>query len=322
MSSAKDQVGRLLALVPLIRRRGEIHVDEAAALLGVSSAQLLSDLQVLIFCGWPGWLPGDLIEVDLDALEPGGDGMIRIANADYLAQPLRLSRAEASALLVALQTLRSSAGDDVLPSIDSAVAKVEEAVGGVPVASVASPVGPAAEVHRILDAAVRAGRQVRLRYLVASRDEVTERVVDPLGVVTAGGVAYLDAWCHRAADRRSFRLDRVLEAVPLATPAEHHEMAPLDLSEGIFRPAGDLPVATLHLQPAARWVAEYYPVEAARDLPGGALEVTLRVADEGWLERLLRRVTPHVEVVAPQEFTRRYGASLRAVRDLYPPHVG
>lgn len=322
MSSAKDQVGRLLALVPLIRRRGEIHVDEAAELLGVSPAQLLSDLQVLIFCGWPGWLPGDLIEVDLDALEPGGDGMIRIANADYLAQPLRLSRAEASALLVALQTLRSSASDDVLPSIDSAVAKIEEAVGGVPVASVAPPAGPAAATRRALDTAVRDGRQVRLRYLVASRDEVTDRLVDPLGIVTTGGVGYLDAWCHRAGDRRSFRLDRVLEAVLLDSPVEHHEVGPLDLSEGIFRPVGDLPVVTLRLQRAARWAAEYYPVETVRELPGGALEVTLRVADEGWLERLLRRLTPHVEIAAPQEFTQRYGASIRAVRALYPPHVG
>lgn len=322
MSSAKDQVGRLLALVPLIRRRGEIHVDEAASLLGVTSAQLLGDLQVLIFCGWPGWLPGDLIEVDLDALEPGGDGMIRIANADYLAAPLRLSRAEASALLVALQTLRSSAGGDVLPSIDSAVAKIEEAVGGVPVASVVPPAGPAAVTRRVVDAALHDGRQLRLRYLVASRDEVTERVVDPLAVVTAGGVAYLDAWCHRAGDRRSFRLDRVLEAEQLAAPVARHDLAPLDLSEGIFRPADDLPVVTLHLRRPGRWVAEYYPVESATECPDGDLEVTLRVADPAWLQRLLLRLTPHVRIAGPEEFTRAYLQNATAVRGMYPAHVG
>lgn len=317
MSSAKDQVGRLLALVPLIRRRGEIHVDEAATLLGVTSAQLLGDLQVLIFCGWPGWLPGDLIEVDLDALAPGGDGMIRIANADYLARPLRLSRAEASALLVALQTLRGSAGADVLPSIDSAVAKIEAAVGGVPVASVVPPAGPAAATRRVLETAVHDQRQVRLRYLVVSRDEVTERVVDPLGVVTTGGVAYLDAWCHRAGDRRSFRLDRVLEAVALGSPVEQHDLAPLDLSAGIFRPAPDLPLVTLRLQRAARWVAEYYPVETVRDCPDGELEVSLRVADPAWLQRLLLRLTPHVSVEGPEEFTRAYRNAATAVRSLY-----
>ncbi len=321
MSSAKDQVGRLLALVPLIRRRGEIHVDEAAGLLGVSSAQLISDLQVLIFCGWPGWLPGDLIEVDLDALAPGGDGMIRIANADYLAAPLRLSRAEASALLVALQTLRTGAGEDVLPSIDSAVAKIEEAVGGAPVASVAPAGGPPTATRRTVDGAVRERRQLRLRYLVTSRDEVTERVVDPLGVLTTGGVAYLDAWCHRAGDRRSFRLDRVLEAELLDTAAEDHDLAPLDLSEGIFRPADDLPLVTLLLQRPARWVAEYYPVESVRESGDGALEVSLRVADPAWLQRLLLRLTPYVSVEGPEEFTRAYRQAATDVRSLYPGGV-
>lgn len=317
MSSAKDQVGRLLALVPLIRRRGEIHVDEAAALLGVTPAQLISDLQVLIFCGWPGWLPGDLIEVDLDALEPGGDGMIRIANADYLAAPLRLSRAEASALLVALQTLRSSAGAAVLPSIDSAVAKIEEAVGSAPVASVEPPSGPVAQTRRLLDAALHEDRQVRLRYLVASRDEVTERVVDPLGIVSAGGVAYLDAWCHRADERRSFRLDRVLDAVILDSPAEQHDLAPLDLSEGIFRPAGDLPLVTLQLQRAARWIADYYPVEGVTERADGDLEVALRVADPAWLRRLLLRLTPNVTVLGAEEYAAAYRQAATDVRALY-----
>ncbi|MDO7866837.1 helix-turn-helix transcriptional regulator [Nocardioides jiangxiensis] len=317
MSSAKDQVGRLLALVPLIRRRGEIHVDEAAALLGVSPAQLVTDLRVLIFCGWPGWLPGDLIEVDLDALEPGGDGMIRIANADYLAAPLRLSRAEASALLVALQTLRSSAGEDVLPSIDRAVAKIEEAVGARPVASVAVRPGPQAATRATLEGAVRDRRQVGLRYLVASRDEVTERVVDPLGIVTDGGVDYLDAWCHRADDRRSFRLDRMLAVTVLDTPAADHDLAPLDLSEGIFRPAADLPLVTLRLAPAARWVAEYYPVESRAEGSDGALDVTLRVADEAWLQRLLLRLTPHVSVLAPDAYAAAYRQTVAEVRALY-----
>jgi proteasome accessory factor C len=321
VSSAKDQVGRLLALVPLIRRRGEIHVDEAAGLLGVSAAQLVNDLKVLIFCGWPGWLPGDLIEVDLDALEPGGDGMIRIANADYLAEPLRLSRAEASALLVALHTLRSSADPAVLPSIDSAVAKIEEAVGSGAVATVsARPAG--ADVRPVVDQAVHDGRQLRLRYLVASRDEVTDRDVDPLAVVNDGGVAYLDAWCHRAGDRRSFRLDRVLEATLLDTPVAPHDLAPRDLSEGIFQPSPDLPLVTLHLADPARWVADYYPVEAARELTGGRLEVSLRVADQRWLDRLVLRLTPHVSVQGPEEFTQRYRQSTAAVRSLYAARVG
>lgn len=321
MSGAKDQVGRLLALVPLIRRRGEIHVEEAAALLGVTAAQLVADLRVLIFCGWPGWLPGDLIEVDLDALEPGGDGMIRIANADYLAEPLRLSRAEASALLVALNTLRSGADDTVVPTIDSAVAKIEGAVGAVPVASVGAHPAPSS-AQAAIDRALREKRQLALRYLVASRDEVTERVVDPLALLVDGGVEYLDAWCHRADDRRSFRVDRVLDADVLDSPVEAHGLPARDLGDGIFQPSPDLPLVTLRVGRQARWIAEYYPVESTRERRGGVLEVSLRVADTAWLNRLLLRLTPHVTVVGPEEFTQRYRQSTEAVRELYGPRVG
>ena len=57
----------------------------------------------------------------------------------------------------------------------------------------------------------------------------------------------------------------------------------------------------LRLAPAARWVPDYYPVERVRRRRGGALEVTMRVADPRWLERLLLRLAPHATVVDPPE---------------------
>ena len=66
--------------------------------------------------------------------------------------------------------------------------------------------------------AVREGRQVRLTYWVPSRDEETERVVDPRRMVSSGGATYLDAWCHSAEDDRLFRLDRIHAATVLDDP--------------------------------------------------------------------------------------------------------
>jgi len=319
-NNAKEQVGRLLALVPLIRRQGAMHVEQAAAALGVPPAQLVKDLKVLIFCGWPGWLPGDLIEVDLDAFEAGGDGIIRISNADYLTEPLRLSPAEASAVIVALRTLRESADESVLASVDGALAKLEGAAQEGAVASVHVPAQErrVTAVRTKLTQAISQGRQVRLSYYVPARDENTERSVDPLEVVTYQGQSYLDAWCHRADERRSFRMDRILAAEVLDTPADPHpDAAPLDLSEGIFQPADDTPLVTVRLAPQARWVAEYYPVEAVRELPDGGLEVDLYTSDERWLLRLMLRLTPHAEVVAPQEFTEAFRRTASETLGLY-----
>ena len=110
--SAKDQVARLLTLVPYLHAHGEVRVDDAAKALGVDPDQLFRDLKVLFMCGLPGGYPDDLIDVDIDALEGPegvrGDAVIRVSNADYLRRPLRLSPTEASAVIVALRALRNA----------------------------------------------------------------------------------------------------------------------------------------------------------------------------------------------------------------------
>ncbi len=91
-AGAGEQVTRLLTLVPFLHARGSVDLAAAAELLGVSRDQVVSDLKVLYMCGLPGGYPDDLIDVDIDALEgEDGDGVIRVANADYLDRPLRLS---------------------------------------------------------------------------------------------------------------------------------------------------------------------------------------------------------------------------------------
>ena len=96
-------------------------------------------------------------------------------------------------------------------------------------------------------------------------------MVDPRGVVSAHGFAYLDAWCHSAEAPRLFRLDRIHEAEVLDLPIETPPEAPRDLADGLFARATDTSRVTIHLAPAARWVVEYYPVEEVRPLPDGSL---------------------------------------------------
>jgi len=127
-ASAKDQVARLLTLVPYLHAHGEVRLDEAARALGVGPDQLFGDLKVLFMCGLPGGYPDDLIDVDLDALE--GEGVIRVSNADYLARPLRLTPTEASAIIVALRALRAGSEPDTREVVDRALAKLEAAAAG------------------------------------------------------------------------------------------------------------------------------------------------------------------------------------------------
>jgi proteasome accessory factor C len=306
MSGARDQVGRLLALVPYIQSRREVSLEDVAAEFGVKPTQIIKDLNVLWFCGLPGLGMGDLIEVDMEALE--GEGVIRLSNADYLTRPLRLDSSEASALIVALRALREGSGDDVRPIVDRTLGKLEAAAGDGAAAAaqvdlhLPAPDDEAATMRARLSEALDAGRQVRLDYYVPARDESTARVVDPLRLVRAEGHDYLEAWCHSAEGQRLFRLDRISAADVLETPVERHsDLAPRDLDEGLFQPSAEDLLVTLLVRPEARWIAEYFPTEETQEAGEGRLRVRLRVADPEWLVRLVLRLGGRATVEEPVE---------------------
>ena len=98
-----------------------------------------------------------------------------------------------------------------------------------------------------------------------TRDETTERVIDPIRLLMVEGRAYVEAWCRRAEAVRLFRADRIDALAELDEPAAPPPQAELhDLSDGVFRPAPDLPLVTLRVGRGGRWITEYYPCEDVR----------------------------------------------------------
>ncbi|WP_432478397.1 helix-turn-helix transcriptional regulator [Nocardioides sp. GXQ0305] len=321
-AGAREQVGRLLTLVPYLHSRGQVTLGEAARVLDVPPAQVVKDLKVLFMVGLPDGYPDDLIDVDLDALEgPDADGVIRVSNADYLARPLRLTATEATAVMVALLALRGGASDDTREVVDRALAKLQSAtLGDAPAAAIdpgTEQPGVAAGLRDELERAVREGRQVRLTYWVPSRDEETERVVDPRRVVSNGGATYLDAWCHSAEDDRLFRLDRIHAAAVLDTRVDPSVVADGRTGEDLFDFAAGGERVTIELDPPARWVVEYHPVEETRELPDGRVAADLMVADRRWLARLLLRLAPYARVAAPEALHREFTGRARETLGLY-----
>ncbi len=320
MSGAREQVARLLALVPYLQAQEQVSLSQVAADFSVSPAQVRKDLGVLWMCGLPGLTPDRMIDVDMEALEDDPDGVVRIDNADFLSRPVRLGSSEASALIVALRTLRESGRGASAEVIDRTLAKLEEAV--------ATGTAPAAVEVRLgeeqtsghaatLQGAVDTDRQVRLTYFVPTRDETTLRTVDPVALLTQDGHAYLDAWCHVAQARRLFRLDRVQDVEVLDLPRSEQDLAPRDLSEGLFEPGPDDVRAVLHLERPARWVAENHPVDRVEELGDGRLAVELRLGDPRWLVQLALRLAPDVRVVEPEELRLEVERTAHRTLDLY-----
>ncbi len=296
--TSQAQVRRLLSLVPYLREHDGAAMADVARAFDISVRTLREDLNVLWMCGLPGLSPGDLIDIDMDAVE--GEGVIHLSNADYLTRPLRLSADEALALVLGLRTLREIAGPGQRAAVDRALAKLGAATGS-PLhdqASVAVTAGRDEVQARIADGLQR-GRRLDLTYDVASRAETTQRQVDPLRVFVLEGYGYLEAWCYSAQALRTFRLDRVAEASVTDTPVAPHDVRLRNLSAGWFDALRDAPLVTLDLAPEAAWVAEYYPTEATAAHADGGLTVTMRVTDPAWLRGLLLQLRGGAVVVAP-----------------------
>jgi proteasome accessory factor C len=294
--STADRLPRLLALVPYLLARPGIRVAEAAADFGVTEAQLRRDLELLWVCGLPGHGPGDLIDLSFEG------ETVTVTYDAGMSRPLRLTADEALALVVALRTLAEVPGLHGRDAVERALAKVESAAGDIAAAADAVTVtvetrpGVLAVVQRSLDER----RALHLMYYSATRDETTERDVDPMRLLIVEGRTYLEAWCRQAEGVRLFRLDRIDAVDPLDEPSRAPAHAtPRDLSAGLYQPAPEHPLVTLRLAPAARWVVDYYACEQVRDLPGGTVEVDLHVADVRMVRHLMLRLGRSARVVAP-----------------------
>ena len=306
-----DRMTRLLALVPYLTARPEgVRVTEVARDFGVTERQLRSDLELLWMCGLPGYGPGDLIDLAFE-----GD-RVRVTFTAGMVRPLRLTTDEAVALVVALKTLLELPGLAEREAVSRALAKVSAAAGHA--ADRVTPVAVSVDAREEALAVVREGlerkRALHLHYYVPTRDERTERTVDPMRLLLVDGKWYLEAWCRRAEGVRLFRLDRVDDVAVLdeaaAPPPQAHER---DVDNGVYQPDPTSPAVRLRLSRSARWVADYYPVDsvAAVDDPPGGLAVTVRTEDLAWARRLVASLGGEAMVDEPADLAAQVAADAR-----------
>lgn len=295
-TTSEDRLSRIVDLVPFLIQ-GPVRVAEAASRYGITPRALIQELSVLEFSGptdLGGWQ--DFIEVQVN------DGVVSLANAPDLAKPRRLSIEEALSLQLGLQTLLPMASEDEQPAIRSLAAKVSAAtlkgMGSIPEVDLKSEPQRNAELVPVLRAAVAEGQTLWLDYLNPTKDERTERLVNPLGLRSDGDRWYVDAYCHRVEERRVFRVDRIVSlkpAEPVPLPGDFEALP----AQQMVEPRDTDIVAVLRLAPEALWVEHEYAAEDGIDLEDGSRRVGVRVSDPDWLPRFLAQFGGSVALEGP-----------------------
>ncbi|MGL5858589.1 MAG: helix-turn-helix transcriptional regulator [Angustibacter sp.] len=313
--TATARLSRLLAMVPWLLSHQGVAVSDAAREFGVSEQQLIKDLELLFVCGLPGHLPDDLIEADWDS------GYVYLSNAEAISRPLRLRVDEALALIVGLRTLAQVPGLGDRDAVSRALAKLEDAAGdaAAPAGQVRVDLGTASTdvLHACRDG-LRRCRRLRLEYLIPHRDVTTRRDVDPIRVQNMDDRWYVEGWCHQAEAVRTFRLDRVRRIEVLDVDGTVPDQACVrDLDAGVFAPGPNDHHVRLALDPTARWVIDYYPVDDVAHGPAGELLVTFRTGDLMWLRALALRLSGAARVLHPPELAEEVAQAARAALVAY-----
>jgi proteasome accessory factor C len=317
-AGASAQLARLLSLIPWLQARPGVTKTEAAAAFGISTAQLERDLRLAFTCELPGQPD---VFIDIDYLD---SDRVSVIDASSIDRPLRLRPDEAVALLVGLRALAAVPGLQDRAALDSALAKLEDAAGlavdptnpdrvaGRDEAPAAGGTGPGAALR---DALSR-HRRLRLTYWVPSRDEVGEREVDPIRVVSVEDVAYLEGYCYASEAVRTFRFDRIVEATVLDVAADPPEASRGD-EPSVFHPSPDDTVVVIDLDRQARWVPDYYACESVVELADGGLRATMRLADPRLAVRLALRLGGAARIEEPAELAAEVAAAARQALAAY-----
>ncbi|MFD4367485.1 helix-turn-helix transcriptional regulator [Rhodococcus sp. NPDC058521] len=284
-----SRLARLLNLVPYFLANPGMSADEAAAELGVTTSQLMTDLNQLWVCGLPGYGPGDLIDLSFS------EESIEVTFSAGIDRPLRLTSTEATALLIALRSLVEMPGTVDPSAALRAIARIEDAAG----AAAARDGGGGEKAESPQDvaesptaatvrSALQEGVALHITYYSASRDRVSERTVDPVRLVLVDGHSYLQAWCRQAEGVRLFRLDRIDAATALEEPSTPPQQA-LDEDSNLELFSGDstLPRARLRIAADTAWVVDYYPMEIVEVTGDGAVEATMNYATLDWMARMV-----------------------------------
>jgi proteasome accessory factor C len=281
---------RLLAMVTWLAARERVKLSELAERFDMAEDDVERELMLVSMCGLPPYSPDQLIDVLVI------DDVVEARIPEYFHRPRQLTASDALSLLTAGRTLLAVPGADTEGPLARALDKLSDALGG-------ADGGVAVELDRplLLDdvqRAYEAGDQIDITYYSATRDATTTRVVDPISVFNDAGHWYLEAYCHSSEKVLTFRVDRI-EAVKPTGEAAHPPVDPAPRKPVRVAPGADTESVTITVSPRGRWVAENYPVERLDELKSGKLRITLTIAGDAFLERLLLRLGSDVVVNRP-----------------------
>jgi len=307
MASVRERILRILLLIPYLRQHPGVPLDELAERLGCSRKDVLADLDAILMCGVPPYLPTDYINVSIE------QDRVYLVCADHFRRPVRLTLLEAFALRLGVATLagkEGAEGSDLMRKIDMAMPGALRDTGERREEQFYFSSLPDAIEAKLeqTERAIAHRRKACIEYYSAGRDAMSLRTVHPYALVSHAGVWYLVAHCETRRGRVSFRIDRIktfqITDEAFEIPGDF-DIESYRHGELYAQSEADLEVVVRFGPELARWIREEMPGAQIVDEPDGSIRLTLFSHSMEWLVAWLVQYEDKAEVLSPPELRER-----------------
>lgn len=320
-----NRTDRLFATILLLQNRPNMTSRDLSDHFGVSRRTIFRDLSALAESGVP-----------LTYSETGGYEILE----GYQLPPLMLSAREAATLLIGTEFMKLQSDTSLRQDSDAVALKIRtvlpreigEYVDRLRENTVLDPYWLHSVKHSDNDTeragsgnwyklseAVASSRKVIMEYYVPSRDEVTKRRVDPLGLVYYTDHWNLIAHDHLRDEVRNFRLDRMEEVYVLTEKFDRR--ADFNLAEHLSTSGIGGTVYDVVLEFSKTAFAHARRSIPARiqneDDQGGVVRVEFRFSYLPFLAKWLLQFGADVRVLEPTDLGTSHMEAAQAVLATY-----
>ena len=296
--SGLARTARLLDLVPYLTTHQGIAISELAKTFNTTVKEITDDLNTLWMCGLPGYTPLELIDLEFES------GFVSIRNAETLAAPRALDRAEALSIYMGLDLLSAELGGSngsLVTEITNLQEQLRSQLISAPQVQIEASL--ASELRALILRAIRRRGWLEITYHSAANDQVTKRQVAPYELSQSGSHEYLQGFCDNAKAIRNFRADRIVAVSEIADQLwPSNQLAAND--EAIEY--------EVKVHAASRQVLEVLPQISAT-----SSTATIQGYSAPWISRAILSLAGQVEAIAPTQIRAAVHARAMAALENY-----
>jgi proteasome accessory factor C len=296
--SGLARTARLLDLVPYLTTHQGIAITELARTFDTTVKEITDDLNTLWMCGLPGYTPLELIDLEFES------GFVSIRNAETLAAPRALDRAEALSIYMGLDLLAaelSASSVSLAAEIENLQEQLRSQLISAPQVQIEASLR--SEFRALILRTIRRRGWLEITYHSAANDLVTKRQVAPYELSQSGSHEYLQGYCDSAKAIRNFRADRIVEIAEIADQLWPSNQIAADQEAIKYE---------VRIHAASRQVREVLP-----QISADSATANIQGFSASWISRAILSLGGQVEATGPSEIRAAVRARAKAALENY-----